>query len=908
MCFYKWEKFLQQPITEFRGGMVEYIESIMKTTDLPLLNIPSVVNFQMQLGLTRDSVSMEIPELNLKSLKDLACNFVDRKVPEHGLNRLPERLILLRHDYSSENILLPINCISDISEGTVVEIVLSSRDLPEDNVDIRPHALNVHSYKSPTFCDFCGEMLFGLVRQGLKCEGCGQNYHKRCAYKIPNNCTHIKRRRSSFSSLLFSPTKSSGGDFFKEKSAVHRTASAAPFIDDHNALLCTPNLKEKRPSLNMGRPVWVEKELANKIRIPHTFLVHSYGKPTVCQHCRKLLKGLFRQGLQCKDCKFNVHRKCLDRIPMDCPGEAEWANEEPCEAENAEYMQGDDTDDEPESFTAPPTVDITPPPCAVPKVVTKVLQATGSQDSGSEQDEPKANNENSNSSNIPLMRIVQSVKHTKKGGQSIVKEGWLMHFTNKDSFKRKHFWRLDTKTLTLYQNEGSTKFFKEIPLDEVLAVEPCKDKEGRGAYCLELKTKNCTYFFGSEKDISWEVAIRQALLPLMATKENVKAEDGADAESPADDGDDDPSQDISLHYQIFPEEVLGSGQFGIVYGGVHRKKGQQVAIKVIDKLRFPHKEEAALKNEVQILHNIQHPAVVNLERMFETPERVFVVMEKLKGDMLEMILNSSKGRLPERTAKFLIYQILVALRHLHAKNIVHCDLKPENVLLSTDSQFPQLKLCDFGFARIIGEKSFRRSVVGTPAYLAPEVLRNKGYNRLLDMWSVGVIIYVTLSGTFPFNEDEDINDQIQNADFMYPPLPWREISNEAIHLINSLLQVKVAKRYTVDKSLAHSWLQDYQTWLDLRRLEAEVGIRYLTHESDDPRWEKHRQVYNLEEPPPPPPAFAEDSDSGRGLLQPHRTSSHQNLRQMLSIQPELTEPAPQSGVTASLSCNKLRNI
>lgn len=70
-----------------------------------------------------------------------------------------------------------------------------------------------------------------------------------------------------------------------------------------------------------------------------------------------------------------------------------------------------------------------------------------------------------------------------------------------------------------------------------------------------------------------------------------------------------------------------------------------------------------------------------------------------------------------------------------------------------------------------------------------KVLRNKGYNRLLDMWSVGVIVYVTLSGTFPFNEDEDINDQIQNADFMYPPQPWREISNEAVHLISGLLQV-----------------------------------------------------------------------------------------------------------------------
>lgn len=296
--------------------------------------------------------------------------------------------------------------------------------------------------------------------------------------------------------------------------------------------------------------------------------------------------------------------------------------------------------------------------------------------------------------------------------------------------------------------------------------------------------------------------------------------------------------DMSQLYQISPDEVLGAGQFGTVYGGTYRRTGRPVAIKVIDKLRFPTKQEAQLKNEVAILQNLSHSGVVNLERMFETPERIFVVMEKLNGDMLEMILNSEKGRLSERITKFLITQILVALKHLHSKNIVHCDLKPENVLLSSNSDFTQVKLCDFGFARIIGEKSFRRSVVGTPAYLAPEVLRNRGYNRSLDMWSVGVIVYVSLSGTFPFNEEEDINEQIQNADFMYPRAPWKEISSNgtflkrcikkkyqyrktwmcfqilrnidliaAIDLINNLLQVKQRKRFTVDKSLQHVWLQ-----------------------------------------------------------------------------------------------------
>ena len=114
-------------------------------------------------------------------------------------------------------------CRSLIPCNRSLNAFLYSGNSPSDSVQIRPHSLVVHSYKAPTFCDFCGEMLFGLVRQGLKCEGCGLNYHKRCAYKIPNNCTHGRRRRSSTYLVPNSPTT---------ESAIHRTTSSGATFND----------------------------------------------------------------------------------------------------------------------------------------------------------------------------------------------------------------------------------------------------------------------------------------------------------------------------------------------------------------------------------------------------------------------------------------------------------------------------------------------------------------------------------------------------------------------------------------------------------------------------------------------------------------------------------------------------
>ncbi|XP_016393557.1 serine/threonine-protein kinase D1-like [Sinocyclocheilus rhinocerous] len=598
-----------------------------------------------------------------------------------------------------------------------------------------PHSLVVHSYRTPTFCHYCGEMLWGLVRQGLKCEGCGLDFHKRCVFKLTSNCSRVYRH-------------------------------------------CGPSLSLFPP----GRPR------------TQTLSSHTGG-------------SLEEVTILTTYCKYNCHRRCMTLVPPECNGEK--ANgEEP--DENMKVVTLNDLYEE-LRYKDPPAIDITP---LQPSVTECAVF--------SEPDE--------NMKVVTLNDLYEELRYKDPPAIDIT--------PLQPSVTKRHYWVLNGKSITLYPNEISIKYYKEISLSEVLQVRGPAQLTipvlpGNSAHSFELVTGSLVYcVFADQDGPSWESALDQALRPVQGTVCHTTNNTG-------DGKNGDETQDISELYQIFSDEVLGSGQFGVVYGGTHRHTGRPVAVKVIDKTRFPTKQEEQTKNEVSILQRLSHPGVIHIERTFKTMEHTFVVMEKLHSDMLEMILSHENGRLTERTTRFLVTQVLEALRYLHMRDVAHCDLKPENVLLASPEPFPQVKLCDFGFARIIGQKSFRRTVVGTPAYLAPEVICSKGYNRSLDVWAVGVILYVSLSGTFPFNEDEDINQQITNASFMYPHQPWSLISLEAVNLINNLLQVVVRRRFSVGKAMGHPWFQNFQMWCDLREFEQRMGYRYLTHEADDERWRSH---------------------------------------------------------------------
>lgn len=319
-------------------------------------------------------------------------------------------------------------------------------------------------------------------------------------------------------------------------------------------------------------------------------MVHTYGIPTVCQYCKKLLKGLFKQGLQCKDCQYNAHKKCLDKVPHDCTGERQlqvndYADNTPTHGHASkagdnffrEEFDDSDFEDNPSpsasgaymssathkygtAATGAKSVRTGAPKTTTnahnspPELVNGLVGSTDgrgaytdSRSAGEGQSidgqSEQSSSSSSPSANIPLMRIVQSVKHTKKRGGQAIKEGWLVHYTSLDKTVKRYYWRLDSKTLTLtlFLSEQGSKYHKDIPLSEIQGIDTNRDLRVDNNFCFELKTASISYYVGQDplvgireeqavrlppsdsgigSDIakSWETIIRQAYMHVTNTR------------------------------------------------------------------------------------------------------------------------------------------------------------------------------------------------------------------------------------------------------------------------------------------------------------------------------------------------------------------------------------------------------
>lgn len=274
------------------------------------------------------------------------------------------------------------------------------------------------------------------------------------------------------------------------------------------------------------------------------------------------------------------------------------------------------------------------------------------------------------------------------------------------------------------------------------------------------------------------------------------------------------TQQIKKKYKI-ETKVLGSGAFGKVFLATSvADQNFKVAIKVISKKKLDQDIEQLI-DEINILKGLDHPNIIKYYETYENNKYMYIVMEYCPGgelfDFIAQKGKDSEGTFKESEAAEIMKKLLKAINHCHSKKIAHRDIKPENIMMGVDGD---IKLIDFGLSKQMKNKKMK-TIVGTPYYIAPEVLEGK-YNVKCDIWSLGVIMYILLSGYLPFggNNAKEVFDKVKEGAPSFKQKEWKRVSPEAIDLIQHMLVVNTSKRYTAEQWLKHKWFDVAKGMID----------------------------------------------------------------------------------------------
>ena len=278
-------------------------------------------------------------------------------------------------------------------------------------------------------------------------------------------------------------------------------------------------------------------------------------------------------------------------------------------------------------------------------------------------------------------------------------------------------------------------------------------------------------------------------------------------------------QNINDYYTYTDSDQLGKGHFGKVYRATNVQHKYVVALKVVSKRAVKGNRLASLRNEINIMMMMKHDNIVRLYEALEDAQNVYFAVELCTGgELFNAIVAQPEAHFTERVAACVAKDLLDGIHYCHLQNVAHRDLKPENVILADKSPpeegvFTEIKLIDFGLSRIYEDDTVMRSRVGTPYYIAPEVLGRK-YGKECDLWSAGVITYILLCGYPPFRGDTDkeIYEEIQNGNLVFEDDPgehlWGIVSADAIDFIRKLIVRNPAERLTAEQALQHKWIRE----------------------------------------------------------------------------------------------------
>jgi len=275
---------------------------------------------------------------------------------------------------------------------------------------------------------------------------------------------------------------------------------------------------------------------------------------------------------------------------------------------------------------------------------------------------------------------------------------------------------------------------------------------------------------------------------------------------------------LGEHYEV--GKVLGKGSIGKTLEGISKKTGQKVAIKALPR-SHPEFDYKTLMTEIAIMKRVDHAHCIKLHDVFEDEKLVYLVQDLATGgELFDRVVES--GSFSEKDACFMIKQVIEACAYLHSIGICHRDLKPENVLmLSSDENSPDykvVKIADFGLSSLsaVEYQATMATACGTPEYLAPELVAmvanddesEVAYSSKVDIWAIGVILYVMISGFHPFytGNQAQLYDSIMKGNYSFPNPAFAKVSRETKDFISWVLQVNPDKRPSADEVLKHPWV------------------------------------------------------------------------------------------------------
>eukprot|EP00531_Pseudo-nitzschia_arenysensis_P015637 CAMPEP_0116121086 /NCGR_PEP_ID=MMETSP0329-20121206/3514_1 /TAXON_ID=697910 /ORGANISM="Pseudo-nitzschia arenysensis, Strain B593" /LENGTH=354 /DNA_ID=CAMNT_0003614885 /DNA_START=92 /DNA_END=1156 /DNA_ORIENTATION=+ len=293
-----------------------------------------------------------------------------------------------------------------------------------------------------------------------------------------------------------------------------------------------------------------------------------------------------------------------------------------------------------------------------------------------------------------------------------------------------------------------------------------------------------------------------------ATVETKKAPKPASKSRGKSSGDADKSSSGKHFNEVYKlGKQLGEGAFSVVKEGSKRSTGESYAIKIVTKAKLSKEDEVALKDEIDVLQDMEHRHIIRLYDVFEEPQHYFLVTEKMMGgELFDRIVQKSYYN--EREARDTCLVLFSAIQYCHKKKVAHRDLKPENLLLTSENDDSDIKIADFGFAKRVTKPKSLTTQCGTPGYVASEILEGKPYDTQADMWSIGVIVYILLGGYPPFIESNQrtLFRKIRKGQYEFHDEYWSQVSEDAKDLIRNLLTVNPDERYTSYKALNNKWI------------------------------------------------------------------------------------------------------